>query len=91
LFNIQSTKHRKVKKNYPNADASLLLKRGIQIFIGVDTEAKCEADTEGMAIQSLPHMRPIDTQPPKLDKINEAKKCMLIGTGDTVRACQIPR
>jgi len=46
-------------------------------------------------IQSLPHMWPIYIQPPKLDKMDEAKKCMLTGTGyrsllrDTSRACPI--
>jgi len=60
-------------------------------------EAKFGAETEGMAIQSLSHMCPIYIQPPKLDKIYEAKKCMLSGTGyrcllrDTARACQIQR
>jgi len=50
-----------------------------------------------MAIQSLPHMWPIYIQPPKLDKIDEAKKCMLKGTGyrsllrDTSRVCPIQR
>ena len=60
-------------------------------------EAKFRAVTQGMAIQSLPHMWPIYIQPPKLDKIDEAKKCMLKGTGyrsllrDTSRACPIQR
>jgi len=50
-----------------------------------------------MAIQSLTHMWPIYIQPPKLDKIDEARKCMLKGTGyrsllkDTSRACPIHR
>jgi len=35
-------------------------------------EAKFGAETEGMAIQSLPHICPIYMQPPKLYKINEA-------------------
>jgi len=33
-----------------------------------------------MANQSLTHMWPLYIQPPKLDKIDEAKKCMLKGT-----------
>jgi len=37
-------------------------------------EAKFRAVTEGTAIPSLPHMWPIYVQPPKLDKIDEAKK-----------------
>jgi len=49
------------------------LKGRTKIFIGDDMEAKFGAETEGMAVQSLPH---IDIQPPKLVKIDEAKKCM---------------
>jgi len=78
-------------------DASLLLKRRTKIFIEGDTETKFGAKTEGMAIQSLPHMgiQPIYIQPPKLEKIEEAKKCMLTGAcyscllSGTARACQI--
>jgi len=60
-------------------------------------EAKFRAETEATSIQSLPHMWPIYIQPPKLDKIDETKKCMLTGMGyrsllrDTARACQIQR
>jgi len=60
-------------------------------------EAKFRAATERMAIQSLPHMWPIYIQPPKLDKIDGAKNCMLKGTGyrsllrDTSRAYPIQR
>jgi len=60
-------------------------------------EAKFRAVTQGMAIQSLTHLWPISIQPPKLDKIEEAKKCMRKGTGhrsflrDTSRACPIQR
>jgi len=60
-------------------------------------EAKFRAVTEGTAIQNLPHMWPIYIQPPKLEKIDEAKKCMLKETGyryllrDTSRACPIQR
>jgi len=56
-------------------------------------EAKFRAETEGMAIQSLSHMWPIYI----LDKIDEAKKCMLNQTiyrsllRDTSRACPIWR
>jgi len=35
------------------------LKEGTKIFIGGDMEAKFGAETEGTAIQSLPHMWPI--------------------------------
>jgi len=49
------------------------LKGGTKIFIEGDMETKFGAETEGMAIQSLPHMWPIHIQPPKLDKMDEAK------------------
>jgi len=60
-------------------------------------EAKFRAATQGMAIQSLPHMWPIYIQPPKLDKMDEATKCMLKVTRyssllrDTFGACPIQR
>jgi len=58
------------------------LKEGTKLFIGGDIEAKFGAETEGTAIQSLPHIgiQSIYIQPPKLDNIDEAKKCMLKGT-----------
>jgi len=71
-----------------------ILKRGIKISIEGDREAKFGTETEGMAIRSLPHMWPIYIQPPKLDKMDEAKNCMLTGTRcrsllrDTVRTHQ---
>ena len=37
----------------------LLLKMGNKNTIGGDMEAKSKAETEGTAIQSLPHMWPI--------------------------------
>ncbi|EDL81679.1 rCG63029 [Rattus norvegicus] len=54
---------------------------GTKIFIGGDMETKFRAETEGMAIQSLLHLeiQPIYIQPPNLDNIDDAKKCMLTG------------
>jgi len=71
---------------------TLLLKRR-KIFIGGAMEGKLRAVTQGMAIQSLTHMWPIYIQPPKLDKIDEVKKCMRKGTGyrSLLRACPIQR
>jgi len=42
------------------------LKGRIKVFIGGDMETKFGVETEGMAIQSLPHMciQPIYIQPP---------------------------
>jgi len=37
-------------------------------------EAKFRAATQEMAVQSLTHIWPMYIQPPKLDKIDEAKK-----------------
>jgi len=44
-------------------------------------ETKFGAETERMAISSLPHLgiQPIYIQPPKLDNIDKVKKCMLTG------------
>jgi len=70
----------------------LLLKRE-KIHIGGDMEAKFRAATERTAIQSLSHKYSIYVQPPKLHKIDEARKCMLKGNGyssplrETSRAC----
>jgi len=52
-------------------------KRGTKMSIRGDREAKFRVETKGTAIQSLPHMWPIYIQPPKLDKMDETKKCML--------------
>jgi len=74
-----------------------LLPKRRKISIGGDMEATFRAVTQGMAIQSLTHMWPTYIQPPKLDKIDDARKCMLKGTGyrslmrDTSRACPIQR
>jgi len=59
--------------------------------------AKFRAPTQGMVIQSLPHMWTTQIQSSKLDKIDEARKCMLKGTGYrsllrvTSRGCPIQR
>jgi len=44
-------------------------------------ETKCGAETEGKAIQRLPHLgiQPKHIQPPNPDNIPDAKKCMLTG------------
>ncbi|MBX8814663.1 hypothetical protein HBA91_18770 [Ochrobactrum sp. MR34] len=56
-------------------------KGGTKIFIGGDMETRFGAETEGMAIQSLPYLgiQPIYLQPPNLHNIDEVKKCMLTG------------
>ena len=56
--NIQFTNHMKLKKKEnQSVDASVLLRRGNKILLGVNTEAKCGAETEGKAIQRLPDLR----------------------------------
>jgi len=57
------------------------LKGGTDIFIGGNRETKFGAETEGMAIQRLPHLgiHPIYIQPPNPDNIADATKCTLTG------------
>jgi len=50
-------------------------KRGTKIFIRGDMEAILEQRLKEWPFRACP------TQPPKLDKNDEAKKCMLTGTG----------
>jgi len=44
------------KKEDQNVDASVLLRRGSKIFTGGNTGTKNGAETEGKAIQRLPHL-----------------------------------
>ena len=54
---IQFTDHMKLKKKEDQSvDTSVLLRRGNKIPMGGDTETKCGAETEGKAIQRLPHL-----------------------------------
>jgi hypothetical protein len=45
------------KKEDQSIDTSIILRRGNKIPMGRETETKCEAETEGKAIQRLPHLR----------------------------------
>jgi hypothetical protein len=45
----------KMKENQ-SVDATVLLRRGNKILNGGNTETKCGAETEGKAIQILPHL-----------------------------------
>ena len=57
ISKIQFTGHMKPKKKEdPNVDASVLLRRVNKIFTGGNTETKCGAETEGKAIQRFPHL-----------------------------------
>ena len=54
---IQFTDHMKPKKKEDqNVDASVLLRRGNKILTGGNMETKYGAETEGKAIQRLPHL-----------------------------------
>jgi hypothetical protein len=44
------------KKEDQSVDASVLLRRGNEILTGGNMETKCRVDTEGKAIQRLPHL-----------------------------------
>jgi hypothetical protein len=44
------------KKEVQSVDTLILLRRGNKISMEGVTETKCEAETEGMTIQRLPHM-----------------------------------
>jgi hypothetical protein len=45
------------KKEYQCVATLFLLRRGNKIFMEGDTETKCGAETEGKAIQRLPHLQ----------------------------------
>jgi hypothetical protein len=53
---IQFIDHMKLKKEDQSVDTSALLRRGIKIPMGGDTETKCGAETERKAIQRLPRL-----------------------------------
>ena len=68
------------KKEYQNVDTSVLLRRENKILMGKNTGTKSGAETQGKAIQRLPHLgiHPIcshQTQTPLL----MSKKCLLTG------------
>jgi hypothetical protein len=45
-----------MKKEEQSMDTLVLLRRGKKMPMGGDTETKCGAETEGKAIQRLPHL-----------------------------------
>jgi hypothetical protein len=54
---MQFIEHMKLKmKEEQSVDTSVLLRRVNKIYIGRDTETKCGTETEGKAIQRLPHL-----------------------------------
>ena len=50
------TKHMKLKKKDQSVDTSILLRRWNKIPMEGVRETKCEAETEGITIQGLPHL-----------------------------------
>jgi hypothetical protein len=56
ISKIQFTDHMKHKKEDQSVDTLVLLGRGNKIPIGGVTDTKCGAETEGKAIQRLPHL-----------------------------------
>jgi hypothetical protein len=57
IHKIKYTDHMKLKKKEDQSvDASVLLRRGNKILMGEYSETKYRAETEGKAIQSLPHL-----------------------------------
>jgi hypothetical protein len=44
------------KKEYQSVSSSFLLRMGNKIPMGGDPETNCRAETEGKAIQRLPHL-----------------------------------
>jgi hypothetical protein len=55
MLKIQFVKRVKLKKEDQSVDTSTLLRMGNKISMEGVTETKCEAETEGMTIQGLPH------------------------------------
>jgi hypothetical protein len=54
---IQFTDHMKLKKKENQSiHASVLLRRRNKILMGRNTETKCGPETEGKAVQQLPHL-----------------------------------
>ena len=53
---IQFTDHMKPKKEDQSMYASVLLRRGNKILTGGNMKTKCGVETEGKAIQRLPHL-----------------------------------
>jgi hypothetical protein len=78
IAKIQFTGHMKLKKKEDQSvDASGLLRSRKKIPMGENMETKCGAETEGKAIQRLPHPYPSHIQPPNPDLIVDARKCLL--------------
>jgi hypothetical protein len=68
------------KKEDQSMDTSVLLRRRNKIATEGDTETKYGAETEGKAIQKLPHLgNPSHIQSPNPDTVVDANMCLLTG------------
>ena len=69
------------KKEDQSVDASVLLRRRNKILMGGNTERKCGAETEGKAIQRMPHLgiHSIYSHQTQRLFIVGANKCLLTG------------
>jgi hypothetical protein len=57
ILKIQFTNHMKLKKKEDEGVGALVLPRkGNKILIGANKETRCRVDTEGKAMQRLPHL-----------------------------------
>jgi hypothetical protein len=68
------------KKEDQSVSASVLHRRGNKILMEGNKEKNCGVETEGKAIQRLPHPRDQShIQSPNADNVVDAKECLLIG------------
>jgi hypothetical protein len=67
------------KKEDQSVSALVLLRRGNKILMGTNMETKYGAETEGKAIQRLPHPVIHPYTVTKSRHYCDAKKCLLIG------------
>jgi hypothetical protein len=67
------------KKEDQTVGASLLLGRSNKILMGTNKETKYGTETEGKAIQRLPHLGIHPIWSPNVDAMADAKKSTLTG------------
>jgi hypothetical protein len=78
---IKFTDHMNLKKKEDQSvDSSVLFRSGNKILMGGNMETKYGAETEGKAIQRLPHLgNPSHLELPNIDTIVDSKKCLVTG------------
>jgi hypothetical protein len=65
------------KKEDQSVDTSILFRRGNKIPVEGVKETKCGAETEGKAIQRLPHLGIHPTYSHQTQIVVDANKCLL--------------